>query len=201
MLALSLVCLGGMLFGPLVFPANGMNPIPVSLHSVLRADYSADAAGMVLPAVGIGLIENAIEDQQQATDAPEQLSTIISGLLTAVPTVTPQFPFSPTTSATARVTPTRGVSWTATAPPSQPTHAPLPSLTPSATLTATPTASLPPRSTSTPRLPTPTDTSVPRPTDPPPLPTQPPQPTDPVPYPPPPKPTDPPSPTQPPPYP
>jgi hypothetical protein len=191
-----------MLFGPLVFPARGMNLIPVPLHSVLRADYSADAVSMALPAVGIGLIENAIEDQQRATDAPERLSTIISGLLTAVPTVTPQFPLSPTTSVTARVTPTRGVVvWTATAPPGQPNRTPLPSLTPSVTLTATPTASSTPRNSSTPRLPTPTDTSVPRPTDPPPQPTQPPQPTNPAPYPPPPHPTDPPPATQPPPYP
>lgn len=66
----------------------------VSLHSPMRADYSADPRGFLVPAVNLNLIGEVLR-QQPVNGAPvdpnEPLATVVVVLQTPVPTVTPQF--------------------------------------------------------------------------------------------------------------
>ncbi len=70
--------------------------VPVGLHSVLFADYSADPRGARLPGVEFGIIEEVIADQG-GTDASVRFSTLQSAQQTPVPTITPRLSGTPTT--------------------------------------------------------------------------------------------------------
>jgi hypothetical protein len=182
--------------------------VPVALHSILYADYSAGPKAARIPAAKLNLIKEALADQ--AGDGSAQgFEDVQEGLKTPVPTVASGLPLAtatlapPTATATSmgrtatptqsRPTPTR----------SHPTQTASPTPTPTTVLllpTRTPLATKEPTRTSKPpRDPKPTDTprptqkpTEPRPTQPPP--TKPPTKPPPGPYPPPPpppKPTDP----------
>jgi hypothetical protein len=197
-LTLSVVCLGLVLFSPLLSVNASVQSVPVSMQSVLKADYSSDPLTFAIPAVGLNLIQNAIQDNAIAsTDDPVRLSTVINDLLTAVPTVTPQG--QPSQGPTKPVV----VHSTSTPIPPQPTNPPRASATPQATNSAVPSAThtwIPPTATTRPTNP-PLPTNTPQPTKPPVQPTNPPaptntpvpvKPTEPPPYPPPVVPTNPP---------
>ena len=211
----SLLCLGGVLFSPVIIAQGGTRTVPVRLQSNLRADYSADEFALAIPGAGIDLIGSAIQDQISVTDAPLRLSTLISDLQTAVPTVTPQYNQPAVEATPTRIfVPTRRGPATATSAPEHPTDepreptstlAPTASPTPLPTRTRVPPTDLPPTQVPPTAVPPtqPPPTAVPptrEPYPPPPPPATevpPPQPTNP-----PPQPTDPPpQPTDPPPYP
>ncbi|HEX9012534.1 MAG TPA: hypothetical protein VF813_03425, partial [Anaerolineaceae bacterium] len=80
----SLLCLAGVLFTPLFFPDNQNRLLPISLHSVLQADYRAAPFAFSIPGFGTALIESALQDQPRATAAPQLLATLVSGLQTPV---------------------------------------------------------------------------------------------------------------------
>ena len=110
--------------------SGSLNWVPFNLHSILKADYSADIRGYPLQQVGIGVIEDYYHDQGYL-DSNARMGTLQANLLTPVPTVT-LFPgilvLSPT--ATDEITPTE-ISVTST-----PTEM---SVSPDATSTSTPT--------------------------------------------------------------
>ena len=119
----SLLCLGGVLFSPVIIAQGGTRTVPVALQSNLRADYSADEFALAIPGAGIDLIGSAIQDQISVTDAPLRLSTLISDLQTAVPTVTPQYNQPAVEATPTRVfVPTRRGPATATSAPEHPTR-------------------------------------------------------------------------------
>lgn len=62
--------------------------LPVAMHSILHADYSADLHPSMQAPVSIGLIGDIIQDTNP-TQAPQRLATVVSGLQSPVPTVTP----------------------------------------------------------------------------------------------------------------
>lgn len=129
--------------------------LPFSLHSKLSADYSADPRGWSVPPAGMGLIQEAFNDQQR--NDPAILITLIALLRT--PVGTPQFPLespSPESTATQRFT---APSLTTTSQPSA-TPSPIYSASPTSQPSISPTEpSHPPAS------PTATATTVkPRPT-------------------------------------
>lgn len=162
--------------------------LPVTLHSLLFADYSADPHGFRISVARLSLIEEAIRDAAggQNLDSADRFATLQAGLKTSVPTVTPKFPQTPTA--------------TQQQPTSTPTHiepslSPSPTYLPTQTATAVPTQLQPsptiirwnPTATNRPDKPSkpqedpdPTDpppTDLPPPTDrPPPSPTKPPPP-------------------------
>lgn len=194
MLLLSVLCLGLSLFYPAWWSSDSSRMIPVALHSVLRADYSADAFAAALPPVSLGLIANALQDQALES-SPEAADRVLEGLRTPVPTVTPFFSSTPV-----RLTPTSYILATWTQPPPKPTatqadFTPVTTATPTATFTIrpsytpSPTPVTPVAPTKTPVPPTntpipPTNTPVP-PTNTPVLPTSTPIPPTQPPYPPP----------------
>ena len=106
--------------------------IPVTLHSLLTADYSADAINLHFPALNLSIILDALGDH-----APEVAysanATLQSSLLTPVPSVTPLPGEVVQNPPSATPTPT---SW-------------VPSITASATLTMTPTPTPSPTSVGT----------------------------------------------------
>jgi hypothetical protein len=132
----SLLSLGGVLFSPVLTAQGGTRMVPVPLQSNLRADYSADEFALAVPGVGIDIIGSAIQDQIAAEDIPLRLSTLISDLQTAVPTVTPQnaWPGAGEATATRVFVPTRRAPVTATSAPERPSDVP-----PTATATLLPT--------------------------------------------------------------
>lgn len=181
--------------------------VPVALHSILQADYSADPRANRIPAVKIDLIKEALADQ--AGDGRAQgFEEVQEGLKTPVPTVGSGLPLATATPMAPSDTP---LAWTAAPTQSHPTPT---RSHPTQTATLSPTAThtfLPPTRTPLPtkepvrtskpaKEPEPTDTprptqkpTEPRPTQPPPTnpPTKPPPPDPYPPPPPPPKPTDP----------
>ena len=111
---------------------------PAALHSALRANYGMDAQGALFPVLGLGLVEEAIRDQQSGTPvATQYIATIIGGLKTPVPTVTLYFNLT-TTPINSTATPTIVA---ASDTPFAPT--PNPTSTPTLTYTPTQTAVLP----------------------------------------------------------
>jgi hypothetical protein len=69
---------------------NGQSQwLPIALHSLLQADYSADERRASLPAVQIDVVGDYINDQN-VPNQPINLATIENNLDTPVPTVTPQ---------------------------------------------------------------------------------------------------------------
>lgn len=173
--------------------------LPVSLHSNLKADYSADPFTTRIPAVSFNLIEDALRDQP-TPEPSERYATVVGNLLTPVPTVTPYptqgiFPTLALRTPSATLMVSLTASWTTTV-----TFTPDGSLTytntplfwhPTQTMTPTPKPGTPSVTLAPTRTPTctktPTHTAVPTKT-----PTHTPQPTltptD-IPYPPPPDPT------------
>jgi hypothetical protein len=129
--------------------------IPVNIHSILEADYSADFRASLIQPVNMRVISEALQDEYyaphsdpyatQKMGAPERYATLEIALKTPVPTVTP-FPGQ----ATATPTPTPTATQAAA--------------TPTRTRTATPT-----RTVTVTASPTPTGAYL--------YPTQPPQPT------------------------
>jgi hypothetical protein len=166
--------------------------LPVSLHSLLKANYAKDPMTNAIPPMQLSLIGNALSDSGNATDVPGQVDTFINSLKTPVilstlpggtaapaPTLTQPAVVSPTptllSSATPPVTvsPTGSVSLTVTLTQTF-TEAPgLPTVTrpvilPTNTQPPAPTQKPLPSNTPVPR----TSTSVPNtPTAPPPTPT------------------------------
>jgi hypothetical protein len=124
--------------------------IPVTLHSLLTADYSADALNVRFPKLNISILLDALGDR--APDkAASAYATLQSSLLTPVPTVTlmpgeiTQNP--PTASPTATAAePSTTASPTVTATPS-PTPSPTPAGTNPPLYTVAPTLQPPPTST------------------------------------------------------
>jgi hypothetical protein len=162
LLMLSVLCLAMSLFYPPWWSAAGSRWIPIGMQSVLKADYSADAFVASLPQVDIGLIENAINDQPEASGQPDRMATVVGNLQTPVPTITP-INFTPGAG-----TPTPGLAATPTLPGQAPTRAPsdTPVSSQTASPTPTPTLNVYVTSTSTPsggETPSgPTSTSRPR---------------------------------------
>lgn len=114
--------------------------VPIGLHSILRADYSADAHGALIPVVKINLIQEAIHDEYEGSNTSGRFEGVVDSLITPVPTVLAGFPTStPTPTATkieATSLPTRTP---------QPTHTPSPTRTNTPTPTQTPTVTAPAR--------------------------------------------------------
>jgi hypothetical protein len=162
--------------------------VPFNLHSVLNADYSAEASGYRVPAIGIGLIAEVMRDQSNL-DIERRMTEIERRLEQPVPSVTPRFPGSgqptalPATPTVAPPSPTASKLATRTPPPTA-SPSPIPTEQPS----ATPIQILP-SPTDRPWYPSPTARPIkPKPTDTPPTaspPTESPRPTDPPPPPPP----------------
>jgi len=152
MLLLSVLCLGLSLFYPAWWSSDSSRMIPVALHSVLRADYSADAFAAALPPVSVGLIANALQDQALES-GPEAADRVLEGLRTPVPTITPFFSSTP-----GGPTPTSVFLATWTLPPPQPT-ATLAGFTPAATATPTTTLMIGPSYTPSPTQVEPTSPS------------------------------------------
>jgi hypothetical protein len=76
-------------FGWLLRAVGGQSDwLPVNLHSVLAADYSADPLALHLPPIQLGLIEDLLNDS--ATLTPGRFATLEGNLNTPVPTVTPR---------------------------------------------------------------------------------------------------------------
>lgn len=86
-LAAGLALIAWLLFNPNRTNALGATELPVSLHSGLVANYSADLREYVVPAVRMELVEEALAD---AAAQEEQVSEVLQNLETPVPTVTPQ---------------------------------------------------------------------------------------------------------------
>lgn len=118
----------------------------VSLHSPMRADYSADPRGFLVPAVNLNLIGEVLR-QQPVNGAPvdpnDPLATVVIVLQTPVPTVTPQFA---STNAALQPTPTEPLAPTATLGVGE---TPLATLASTATSRATATSTRPAASTVT----------------------------------------------------
>jgi len=168
-------------FGWLLQAVGGQsNWLPVSLHSVLTADYSADLRALHLPPIQLGLIADILNDS--ATLTPGRFATLEGNLTTPVPSVTPR-PGYPTStippSPIPPATPTPRPGLAASATPLLATMTPMPSqtlsltptLTPGILLTNTPpistpfaTSTRPPTQWVTPTVP-PTGTPLPQPTD------------------------------------
>jgi hypothetical protein len=62
--------------------------LPIAMHSILHADYSADQHPNSVPPALLGLIGDMLLDDNPS-QAPERLSTVISALESPVVTVTP----------------------------------------------------------------------------------------------------------------
>jgi hypothetical protein len=163
--------------------------VPFSMHSVLKADYSAEFGQGLFPAVNVNLIRQAILDQDDQAEE-ERLDEIIDSLLTPVPTVTPRFPAAATSLPQVQPTavPTQSMRPKSTAVLPQdpnPTETSLPSAQPTATYRPAIGPSATPSSPGSPNpRPKPDPDPKPKPTDPPAAPTAPPRPAeDPNPYP------------------
>jgi len=93
-LVVSLLCLFCVSF-LWVLPGSGQSSgpryLPANLHSVLNADYRADERALVVPAVEVALVEEAIRDEiaVSASQVPERVQSMVVNLQTPVPTVTP----------------------------------------------------------------------------------------------------------------
>jgi len=174
-----IVCLLTSMVAVIQASAGLANKLPVTLHSLLFADYSADLIGFRIAAVRFNLIEEAIRDadDSQNLDSADRFATLQAYLNTSVPTVTPEFPQTPTTPTITQQQPTTT--------PDQigPSPSPSPTYLPTQTATAVPTQ-LQPSPTMTKRNPTATSRpdkpltppEDPDPTDPQPI--DPPSPTD-----------------------
>lgn len=139
LIAGGLLSLGVFLFTPGSASAN--QSLPVSLHSPLRADYSPDERGMLLPQLDLELAAEAARDRLptagptgSATAPPfNPIPTMQEELRTPVPTVTP------IAGSTRSALPTATPRLEATLPPSSATPASSATLAPSATLAASAT--------------------------------------------------------------
>lgn len=179
-----IVCLLTTMVAVIQASAGLGDKLPVTLHSLLFADYSADPHGFRISAVRFSLIEEAIRDAagDQSLDSANRFATLQAGLRTSVPTVTPAFPQTPTATQQPTSTPDH------TEPPPSPSPTSLPphtatavptQLQPSPTIIRwNPTATgRPDKPSKPPEEPDPTDPPPPPPTDPPPPPpTKPPPP-------------------------
>jgi hypothetical protein len=137
--------------------------VPVNLHSIMEADYSADFRTGLIQPVNMRVIGEALQDEYYAAHsdpyatqkmgAPERYATLEIALKTPVPTVTP-FPGQATATPTQTLTATQAAA------------TPTPSRTRTATPTRTATITASPTPTGTvlfpTQLPTPTNTRRPR---------------------------------------
>ncbi len=149
------LCLYGVVPALLIRPRTDV--IPVSLRSVLSADYSADRRNLSFSAVGLGLVQEYwLDSDLSPTEVAQRVSTLTVLLQTPVPTVTPlrgqsgsqptSIPPSPTVVNREVVSPTPGLTSTV-----NPSATPVPSRTPTAT--ASQTSSPSPTGTASPTLP------------------------------------------------
>lgn len=113
------------------FTKSGTEWLPVSLHSILESDYSADSRGSRIPAAKLDLIKAAIRDQSSGEDL-DRFEDVIVSLSTPVATIQSGFP-----PASATPTPTQ---LPTPSPTQTPTRSTLPTRTPRPTTTTTPTA-------------------------------------------------------------
>lgn len=143
---------------------TGGRLLRISLHSPFAADYSADPRILVMVPVQTGLVGDFFQDN------PTQfagLPTVVSGLLTPIPTITPFLPPGQTSTPLVLVpTSTSIPATTEPSPPTatwtfEPTWTFQPTLTPTRTLTPPPgsTPTLGPTQPPT-ALPTPTRTAT-----------------------------------------
>jgi hypothetical protein len=87
---LGVLCLALLLFFQGCRPSTTSEFIPVNLHSQLEADYLANPNPMPIPGVSLELIWDTLYDREPgATDLEDRQATLLNGLLTPVPTVTP----------------------------------------------------------------------------------------------------------------
>jgi len=149
-LLLTLTCLIFAMLPQWLAVAKTSTLLPVNLHSVAEADYSADQRPYGVPAISLAILKDVILDNNPyATDWADRLATVHAILESPVPTMTPAFTTSaasvqPTTSAldateisvqsTERM-PTSIPTGTSTASPS-----PSPTVSPTAVLVLSPTA-------------------------------------------------------------
>jgi hypothetical protein len=119
------------LFGQ--FASQDFRSLPVTLHSLLTADYSVDSFYVSFPNINLSLILDVLGDRDPA-QALTAYQTLQSSLLTPVASVTP-LPGEITPSAT----PTAPLQAPSVTPSLLPTSTPTPSPTPAVTGTATPT--------------------------------------------------------------
>lgn len=171
-----IVCLLTSMVAVIQASAGLANKLPVTLHSLLFADYSADPIGFRIAAVRFNLIEEAIRDadDSQNSNSADRFATLQAYLNTSVPTVTPEFPQTPTATLQQPTTTPDQIG---------PSPSPSPTYLPTQTATAAPTQLQPsptmtkrnPTATSRPDKPS-TPPEDPDPTDP--QPTNPPPPTD-----------------------
>ncbi|MEW6403769.1 MAG: DNRLRE domain-containing protein [Chloroflexota bacterium] len=69
--------------------AAAVSTLPAALHAKETADYGKDPLGTVHPAVGLGIIEEVLKDENPfASDIDERLATLTQEILKAVPTST-----------------------------------------------------------------------------------------------------------------
>ena len=153
LLIFSVGCLAVLLFSPGTRATPEPEFIPVSLHSVLRADYSS-ALPTPIPAAALRLIADTLWDEEpEADDIAERVAKVVSELNTPVPNVDPLVVTStPTAIATNTPHPTPTASPTPIATPSA-TKTPSATITLTAVVTSTSaavvTATAPPTATST----------------------------------------------------
>jgi hypothetical protein len=197
-----IVCLLTTMVVVMQVSAGYLDWLPIPLHSLLVADYSADPHDFKVAAVKFDLILEAIRDSIEygsSDDSYERFATLQAGLSSPVPSVTPDYSQTPFTSTPEQPTATPENTYR---PPT-----PSPTTLPTQTSTVEPTQLLPsptyiiwPTATNRPYIPNPTQPPPPPPTNPPPT-NPPPPPTDPPPppptNPPPPPPTNPPPPPNP----
>jgi hypothetical protein len=120
------------------FTSQDFHTLPVTLHSLLTADYSVDAFYVSFPNINLSLILDVLGDQAPA-EASNDYATLQSSLLTPVATVTP-LP-GKITQVPPSATPTAPILGPSVTPSSIPTitPSPTPSLTPAMMGTGTPT--------------------------------------------------------------
>ncbi len=134
--------------------------LPVSLLSLLKANYAKEPMELAIPPMNLDLINNALAEGQSPTDLPERLSTLFNSLKSPVPAAT--LPGGAAASATkgitaqATVTPTLPISSTATPAPTS--SSPTATNSPSQTSSPTPTGTV--STTVSPIAPKPTRTST-----------------------------------------
>src|SRR3990172_5281160 len=77
-----------LLVGFIFIPMSVSRWVPYPLHSMLRADYSADASAAVIPRMSLGLIFDTFSDMGTPV-AWGGISTLQVELMNPVPSVTP----------------------------------------------------------------------------------------------------------------
>ena len=166
-LSIAILSLGSGMFGSWIRAAREGGLLPISLHSLVEADYSVDPLSRFVPAIGLDILRDLLGlSGPPETGEPEGLANQTPGTPSPTPTATMFYSgdlptqVNPTSQPIASVTPTQKIFPTATLSPT-------PHFTPSATYYQTdnpggpPTS--PPRATKTlkpPNTATPSSTPI-----------------------------------------